>query len=248
MKFLIIANWKANPSTQIEAKNILSGIKKGIKKNKKTELVVCPPFPYLSIFNSRDKKIILGAQDVFWQEGPFTGQVSTKMIKSFGCKYVILGHSEQRFLGETDETINRKIIASVSVKLSPILSIGETKKERMDSRTKKVLTEQLRKGLKTVSGAKLLNSKLVIAYEPVWAIGAKKPCSYDVALSANLLIRSILSRMYSQKIAQSMRILYGGSVNSKNIKGFITRSKMDGVIIGRASLKPKELIAILNEF
>jgi len=191
---------------------------------------------------------MLGAQDAFWQEGAFTGQVSAKMLKSLGCKYAIIGHSERRALGETDEMINKKIKAVISANISPVLCIGESEEERREEKTKKVLEKQLTLALKNVSKFKIQNSKFIIAYEPIWAIGTGRSCDFDTAMSMNLLIRKILADIYNRKTAQKARILYGGSVAAKNSLGYIKEARMDGLLIGGASLKAKEFVAILGKF
>ncbi len=282
MKHLVIANWKANPSTLAEAKKLFLSIKKGLGKRTKAEVVICPPFVYLSdLVEIAGPSIKLGAQDVFSQEGAFTGQVSAQMLKSLACKYVIIGHSERRAMGETDEMVNRKIKAVISAKLSPILCIGESREQKRAGETKEVLEKQLSTALKNISKLKIYpvksrspseivpkaispgqagispkaklfnrvkNSKLTIAYEPIWAIGPDNACDTDTAMTIKLLIRKILTGIYNRAIAQNTRILYGGSVNSSIVEGYIKESIMDGVLVGGASLNPKEFIAILSKF
>ena len=249
MRPLIVANWKANPSTLAEAKKLFASIKKGAARKNKTEVVICPPFVFLPILSKiAGQKIKIGAQDAFWREGAFTGEVSAKMLKSVGCKYVIIGHSEQRAFGETDETINQKLKAVISAKLSPILCIGESEEEKKEEKTKKVLEKQLTLDLKDISKFKIQSSKFVVAYEPIWAIGTGKSCDFDTTMSMNLLIRKILADIYNRRTAQKARILYGGSVTAKNSFGYVREAKMDGLLIGGASLRAKEFIAILRKF
>jgi len=248
MKHLVIANWKANPSTLAEAKKLFLSIKRGLGKRTKAEVVICPPFVYLSALQSKNSPIVLGAQNVFWQEGAFTGEVSARMLKSLACKYVIIGHSERRAMGETNEMVNRKIKAAVSAKLFPILCIGESKEQKKAGETKEVLEKQLSTALKNISKLKVQNSKLTIAYEPIWAIGTGNACDTDTAMTIKLLIRKILANIYNRATAQNTRILYGGSVNSSIVEDYIKESIIDGVLVGGASLNPKEFIAILSKF
>jgi triosephosphate isomerase len=246
-KLLIIGNWKCNPSSQKEAQKLFNGIKKGVGGTKKAEVVICPPFVYLPLFSNKSKRgnLSLGAQDVFWEEsGAFTSQISPKMLKDLKCNYVIIGHSEKRKLGETDETINKKIKAALQFKIKPILCIGENSKEKKEGRAFLVVEDQLKKGIKGVSNrmAKLL----IVAYEPVWAIGTKKPCKSDDAMSMTIFIRKTLTKIYSRKTAKDIRILYGGSVNSKNGFLYIKEALMDGLLVGGASLDPKEFIKLIK--
>ena len=221
MKPLIVANWKANPSTLAEAKKLFTAVRGGLIKKPKADVVICPPFVFLSPLNAMVNKksggadktlhqlvgvrIKLGAQDVFWQEGAFTGEVSAQMLKDIGCKYAIVGHSERRFLGETNEMINRKLRAAVSTQLSPIFCIGESEQERKEGKTKEVLERQLTVGLKDISKFKIQNSKLVIAYEPVWAISTTfhhENCDFEDALSMQILVRKIISELYNRQVSK----------------------------------------------
>ena len=181
MKFLLVANWKMNPETKKEAKNLFDLIKKGLKNVKNTEVVICAPFPFISILNPRPKILKLGAQNCFWEKsGPFTGEISTLMLKDLNCQYVILGHSERRrYLGETDEMINKKLKAALKANLKPILCIGETEQEKQAGKTKKVLISQLKNAFNRLATKWL--SRLIIAYEPVWAIGSGNPCGLEEA-------------------------------------------------------------------
>jgi len=239
MKPLIIANWKMNPQELKEAKRLFNFVKRGIKKIKNVEIVICPPFVYLpnllipKTYNQNPK---LGAQDVFWEEkGAFTGEISAKMLKNLGCEYVIVGHSERRKLGETDEMINKKLKAALKAKLKPILCIGETERERKEGKTFKVLKAQLKATLKNISNAKLQTSNLVLAYEPVWAIGTGNPCRPEDATKVLFFLRKFTK----------VPILYGGSVNSKNAKDYI-KVGFDGLLVGGASLDSKEFIEIIK--
>jgi len=240
-KFFIIANWKMNPSNLDRAKKLFLSLKNAIKSIKNEEIIICPPFIYLSEFFCKSKGIKylkLGSQDVFWEkEGAFTGEISPVQLKNTGCEYVIIGHSERRrFIAETDEMINKKIKAVFKEKLKPILCIGESEIERRKGRTWQVLRKQLKKGLKQV-GAQLIKN-IIIAYEPVWAIGTGEACSISDAKKVRLFI---------EKMVGEVPILYGGSVNSKNVKGFVKEAGFDGVLVGGASLKSSEFISIIKK-
>ena len=238
MRPLIIANWKCNPTTLRKAKRIFNLVKKGVKNVKNVEVVICPPFVYLSnFFNGRGKSTIkLGGQDSSYEEkGAFTGEISSLMLKDLGCQYVIIGHSERRTLGETDEMINKKIKAAVKVELKPILCIGENLRERKQGKTFKVLKKQLQPAFKNAK-SQILNTKyLVIAYEPLWAIGTGNHCGILEAKKVNLFIR---------KIVKNITIIYGGSVNSQNSSDYIKKAGFEGLLVGGASLNSKEFVKI----
>jgi len=243
MSIYIIANWKCNPTNLRDAKNLFDSIKKGIKDNKKTEVIICPPFVYLSVLKA-SKNIKLGSQDLFWQEkGAFTGEISPLMLKDLGCEYAILGHSERRqYFGETDEIINKKIKAAIAVKISPIFCIGETQEEKKE--TEQVLSRQIEKGLADLTTKDMEN--VIIAYEPVWAIGSGNPCQSDQAKEINLLIHRIITRIYSSAISENMPVLYGGSVNSQNAVSYLKEGGFQGLLVGGASLKAEEFIKIVG--
>jgi len=246
MKSLIVGNWKCNPKTLKEAKKLFNGVKRRIKNIKKVEIVICPPFLYLVFSKHKGPKIKLGGQNCFWKEkGAYTGEVSPTQLSSLGCRYVILGHSERRrYFGETDRIINKKIKVAIKAKLNPIFCIGETKEERKKGQTKKILKSQIKKGLRGISKKRVKN--LTVAYEPVWAIGSGNPCDVEEAHKMGLLIRKIISKRYSLSFANRMRVLYGGSINSKNAEPYITEAGFQGFIMGGASLDPKEFVKIVN--
>lgn len=251
MKPIIIANWKCNPTSLAEAKKLFDLIKKGIEKacsrrSRRVEVVICPPFVYISDLKFKAHNLKSGTQDCFWEnEGAFTGEISPLMLKNLGTEYVILGHSERRkHFNETNEIINKKIKKALEIKLKPILCIGETEKEKRNGEKILVIKEQIRKGLKGVSRKEINN--IAIAYEPVWAIGTGENCSIDETMSSVLLIRKIISKIYNRVIAEKIRILYGGSVNSKNAEDYIKAAKTNGLLIGGASLNPDEFIQIIK--
>ncbi len=221
MKYLVVANWKMNPQTLVKAKKLFSIVKKGIGAVKGVEVVVCPPFVYLSKLSG----LTLGAQNCFWEdEGAFTGEISPFMLKDIGCKYVIIGHSERRrYFKETCAMANKKLKAVLANNLKPILCIDSI--------------NQVKRGLKGISKKEI--KKIVIAYEPIFAIGTGKACSISKAKKMNFSIRKILE--------EEAAILYGGSVNSKNAKDFIEKAQFQGLLIGGASLNPKEFVKIIKK-
>jgi len=247
MKPLIVANWKCNPSTLEEAKRLFNSVKRGVKNIKNVEVVICPPFVYLSSIKYQVSRIKLGAQDCFYeQKGAFTGEISPLMLKNLGCQYVIVGHSERRkYFNETDEMINKKIKATIITKLKPIFCIGETLKERERGEMYNVLRSQIEKGLQKIPKKEIKN--IVVVYEPVWAIGSGKPCSPDTTMSVSLFIRKILTKIYSPSISKNLRIIYGGSVNSKNASSSVVEARIDGLLVGGASLDSQEFINIVRK-
>lgn len=243
MKPLVGANWKMNPISLAEAKQLFNSVKEGIKEVEDVETVIFAPFVYLPILDNQESNIILGAQDCFWEEkGAFTGETSPKTLKELGCKYIIIGHSERRkYKEETDEMVNKKLKAALNAGLSPILCIGDKKRE-FDEDIKEI-TVQLEKDLDGLKDFDLSN--LSIMYEPVWAIsttkGGRKPTVEDAIEGVNY-IKKDLDRLFGGDLSQKIRFLYGGSVDSTNIKGFIFEAKLDGVLVGGASLKSQEFI------
>ena len=237
MKPLIVGNWKMNPSTLAEARKLFNSVKKGMKGINKVETAVCVPFTYLSNFNVKGSKLKLGAQDLFWEEsGAFTGEISSKMLKNLGVEYVIVGHSERRiYFKETDKIVNKKIKAVLAAKLTPILCIGETKEERKKGKVKKILKNQLNKSLNQIKSQQLKN--LIVAYEPIWAIGTGVSCGVAEARKVNLFLK---------KEIKNTHLLYGGSVNSNNALDYVKGAGFRGLLVGGASLKYQEFIKILK--
>jgi triosephosphate isomerase len=237
-KKIIVANWKMNPQTLKEAEAIFSSLKTGFKKLKKVEIVVCPPFVYLSSLKEKAKKLAvqLGAQNCFWEEkGAFTGEISPLMLRNMKVSYVIIGHSERRRLFfEDDEIILKKVKAVLKNKMTPIICVGETKEEREKGLTFEVLKRQTESILKGIQKSNL--PKIILAYEPVWAIGTGSSCSQEDAVSAILFLRKLAAEKFGKKLGNEIRILYGGSVNQKNVGLYLSEPWIDGVLIGSASL------------
>jgi len=247
-KPIIAGNWKMYKTIN-EAIDLANGLKRELFKLDfaNVDVVLCPVFTALSevaeVLNETD--IGLGAQNVYWlDEGAFTGEVSPSMLKDAGCQYVIIGHSERRqFFGETNETVNKKIKASLKHGLTPIICVGENLKEREANNTFKVIQDHIQGGLADISAEDLV--KTVIAYEPVWAIGTGKTATPDQAQEVHKYIRDLLSKMYGKETAESIRIQYGGSVKPENIAELIGKPDVDGALVGGASLKVDSFSAIV---
>lgn len=246
MKPLIVANWKMNPKTLTEANKLFDSVRNGLKNNKKVEVVICPPFIYLERLK-RDSKLKIGAQDCFWEKtGAFTGEISADMLEKLGCSYVIIGHFERRrYLKESDLIINKKIKAALDGKLKPILCVGEIKEEKNKGKFSTVIGAQIEKGLKKIPRTQI--SEVIIAYEPIWAIGTGKACQPVQAKITSLFIRKIITRFYGRKIAEKIPVLYGGSVNRENAINYLKKSEIKGLLIGSASLRSEEFIKIIRD-
>lgn len=255
----IIANWKMNTNLS-DALVLATEIKNGTENLENVEIVLSPPYLWLypvaeALYKALGKRIKLGAQDLFWQdEGAFTGEISGKMLRKM-CQYVIVGHSERRhYLSETDEMVNDKVHAALRNGLKPIICVGELRKMSEDKRgrgrprgtqTKGDILYQLSQSLKHV--AKKNIADIVIAYEPVWAIGTGNAASGAYAASVINMLREKIFTLYDLDTAMQVRILYGGSVNAGNIAEFIRQPEIDGVLAGGASLKAKEFIKMCHE-
>jgi len=246
-KKIIIGNWKMNPLTLKEAEKLFSSVVKNLPKLRKTEVVVCPPFLYLEKIKKISKKVSLGAQDAFWGDmGAFTGEVSTEMLYEIGARHVILGHSERRALGETNELINKKIKSSLSSGLIPIVCVGEKERDNTHQYFKIVET-QINECLKGVPKNSI--SKIVIAYEPIWAISStvnRRDATPQDASEMVIFIRKVLSDMSSPEVASSCRVIYGGSVDERDAGDFMENGGVDGLLPGRASLTAKKFVEIVK--
>jgi triosephosphate isomerase len=236
MKY-IVANWKCNPETVFEAKKILNGYGKNIKKSAKVKMVICPPFCYLGLAKEILKSVAAtGGQDCHWEsKGAFTGEVSPSQLAAAGCGYAIVGHSERRqVFGETDEMINKKVKAALAAKLVPIFCCGETREQRIDGHITDVVERQVKEGLKDVD---IAAAPVIIAYEPVWAIGTGTACSPEEAK----VVRQFIVNITNEKIP----LLYGGSVNTQNAASYLEESGYNGLLVGGASLDPKGFAEII---
>src|SRR3989344_1432319 len=245
----VVANWKMNPATEAEAVELFGATRDAAKTAPSVTVVVAPPFTFLSPIEHRyglanaetrrEAKIHLAAQDLFWErDGAFTGEVSGAMEKNIGATYVIVGHSERRrILAETDEMVAKKLQKALEFGLVPILCIGEIP-ERVGEELKSAVT-----GLEPS-----MLGRIIIAYEPVWAIGSGTPDTPEGMLSATIYIRKILTEIFGQDLAGQVPILYGGSVNSANVQSFFTETsgQVSGVLVGGASLRSEEIAAIIT--
>ncbi len=244
---LIAGNWKMF-KTGPEAVETTDRLVKLLSTTIDVDVMIAPPFTALALVSDMLKKtpISLGAQNLFWEaEGAYTGEISASMLVSAGCRYVIVGHSERRqYFGETDETVNKKIKAAVKNDLIPVMCIGESETERESKETFSVLDRQVQKGLKGFSADEM--ETLVIAYEPIWAIGTGKTATADQAQEIHLFLRAMLGKKFGNKLAKSLRILYGGSVKSDNITDLMRMPDIDGALIGGASLEPETFSKIVQ--
>jgi triosephosphate isomerase len=212
------------------------------------DIMIAPVFTALDPVSAvvKDTRVGLGAQNLYWEkEGAYTGEISADMLVSAGCRYVIIGHSERRqYFGETDETVNRRIRAALAANLIPVFCIGETESERDSGKTFSVLDKQVKDGLKERVVDEL--GSLVIAYEPVWAIGTGKTATSDQAQEAHNYIRSLINDMFGRGLADSVRILYGGSVKPANVSELMAMPDIDGALVGGASLDPESFSQIVK--
>ncbi len=245
-KPLIAANWKMYktlPEAVETAREMVARLAAG-----RVDVMIAPPFVCLSgVYDVvRDSAVALGAQNLYWEkEGAFTGEVSADMLRSVGCRYVLVGHSERRqYFGETDETVCRKIGAAIDAGLIPVFCIGETEAERDEGRMFAVLRSQLQGGLKGMDPTRL--SDLVIAYEPVWAIGTGRTASTEQIQQAHAHVRGMLAETTNKGLANSVRILYGGSVKPGNAKEILALPDVDGALVGGASLQVASFSAIVD--
>lgn len=246
-KKIIVANWKMNPASLKEAKVLFGSVKKTASRLSNVETVICPPFIYLSELGHSMSKLKLGAQDVssFDFEGAHTGEISAKMLKNSGVKYALVGHSERRKLGETNETINKKIGISLSLGLKVIFCVGEEIRDE-EGKFREFIERQINEGLRSLSQNLIKN--LVIAYEPVWAISGNansKPDEPEVAFKIAVLIRKILMDFAGNDLARKIPVLYGGSVGAVNARQFLKEGQMNGLLVGSKSLNKEEFKKIL---
>ncbi len=244
---IVAGNWKMNKTVE-EARSLVLAMSLKLREIEGVEKVLCPPFPALLAVSAmlQGTDIGLGAQNLFWEEkGAYTGEVAPNMVAEF-CQYVIIGHSERRaYFGETDETVNKKVHAALVHDLTPIVCVGETEQEYESGRTGEVVRRQVSRGLANVDPAKAVG--LVVAYEPIWAIGTGKASSGE---NANAVladhIRLALADLYGTETAQAIRIQYGGSVTTANADEFFNQPEIDGALVGGASLKEDEFVGIVR--
>ena len=232
--------------TVSEALKLVRELKELVSDVRDKDILICPPFTALySVRRELEgSNVALGGQNMFYREsGAFTGEISPVMLKDVGCTYVILGHSERRHIfGETDELINRKVLSAASHGLIPILCVGETLEERETGKTEEVIEKQVVEGLRGFDSQK----DLVVAYEPVWAIGTGKTATPELAQAVHSFIRHLLSQLFGEKKAGNVRILYGGSVKPENARGLLEMPDIDGALVGGASLEAESFARIVK--
>lgn len=246
---VIAGNWKMN-KTAGQAVFVVQKLEDLVKDTVGVEIVVAPPFVALralEVVLEQDKSNIhLGAQNMHWEgEGAYTGEISPLMLLDVGVKYVIIGHSERRQLfGETDENVSKKVKAALDYELIPIMCCGETLEEREGNRTEKIISKQVRTGLEGLSPSEII--RVIIAYEPIWAIGTGRTATPEQANETVAFVRTIVAEMYGQDIADEVRVLYGGSVKPDNIDALMATSDIDGALVGGACLEPASFARIVN--
>jgi triosephosphate isomerase len=244
---VIAGNWKLYKKTA-EALQLVQDLSSLVKDVKGVEIVIAPSFTVLGPVRSLlfDSSIAVAGQDCFWEEeGAYTGEVSPGMLVDAGCSHVIIGHSERRqFFGETDETVHRKITAALRAGLTVLFCVGETLQEREASETFAVLDRQIRTGLNNLSPTDM--EKVILAYEPVWAIGTGKTATDEQAQEAHAFIRQLVAALFSSGVADALRIVYGGSVKPDNISALMAQPDVDGALVGGASLTAESFAAIIR--
>lgn len=244
-RLFIAGNWKMN-TTLMEAVDLVNEMKEPLDKFENVDKVVCPPFISLAVISEilMDSSIEVGAQNMYFKErGAFTGEISSAMLVDI-CEHVIIGHSERRqYFGETDETVNKKVRAALDAGLKPIICVGENLDQNKAGETENVVTSQVKRALDDVN----YSPSIVIAYEPIWAIGTGMAATGKDANATIKIIRSTIAEIYNGRAAQDMRILYGGSVTAANIVEFISQPDIDGGLVGGASLKAAEFISMVEQ-
>jgi len=240
-------NWKMY-KTPAETRAFFDAFRPLVAASSHCEIVICPPFPDLpaAVESARGTRIRVGAQNLYWaKEGAFTGEVSGPMIHATGATHVITGHSERRqYFGETDETVLKRTVAALEASLAPIVCVGERLEHRESGQTETVLCEQCKKGIAGLDAQQF--AKIVIAYEPVWAIGTGKTATPEIAADAHRVIRKEMRAHFGEKAADAVRILYGGSVKPDNVKSLMAQPEIDGVLVGGASLDAVSFASIVN--
>lgn len=246
-KPIIAGNWKMN-KTAVEARDLATRLGALVSGVQDRDIVLAPPFTALSTVAEAIKgtNMMLSAQNLFWEDkGAFTGEISAEMLLDLGCKYVIIGHSERRqYFGETDETVNKKVRQALNKGLLPIVCVGELLSEREAGKANEVIERQVTGALKGVTAAEM--QKIVVAYEPVWAIGTGKTATPDQANEIHAFIRQKVKSLYSAEVADSLRVQYGGSVTPENVSTLMAMPDIDGALVGGASLKPESFATLVK--
>ena len=240
-------NWKMY-KTPAETTSFFEKFRPLVEKSEHCEIVICPPFTNLAaaVAAAQGTRIGIGAQNLYWaKEGAFTGEISAPMILASGCTHVIVGHSERRqYFGETDETVLKRTVAALDAGLTPIVCVGERLEQRESGQTEAVLVGQFQQGIAPLSPEQF--ARIVIAYEPVWAIGTGKTATPEIAADAHRVLRAQVRTRYGQAAADAVRILYGGSVKPDNARILMAQAEIDGVLVGGASLDANSFASIVN--
>ena len=247
-RILIAGNWKMN-KTATEAAALVTEIKRDVFDVDNVDILVCPPFTALAVVGDvvRDSNVSLGAQNMYFEDkGAYTGEISTAMLKDCGCTHVIIGHSERRTIfNESDETINKKVKKALEADLIPILCIGEKLEEREANKSFEVITNQLEGDLAGIDSDNI--KKIIIAYEPVWAIGTGKTATSEQAQEAHAFIRNLIKEKYDSVVADGIIILYGGSMKPANVEELVSQPDVDGGLIGGASLEAASFVELVKK-
>ncbi|OGZ46080.1 MAG: triose-phosphate isomerase [Candidatus Ryanbacteria bacterium RIFCSPHIGHO2_02_FULL_45_13b] len=245
-KILIVANWKCNPATWAEASRLFTATARVIPKSKNMDVVVCPPAVFLLNHKLQTVNYKLGIQDVFWEDmGAYTGAIGPCMARSVGASYVIIGHSERReYFKETNEMVGAKVHAALKAGLRVVLCVGEKSREGDAAEYAGFVKEEVCAGLRGVTKQALKN--VIIAYEPIWAVGSDEADTPERTLEMALYIRKTIADLYDRSVAQAFPVLYGGSANAGNARAFLRDGGVDGLLVGRASLNAKEFGNILK--
>ena len=246
-KKVIAGNWKMNMDLH-QSQKLVSEIINGLGKDNKAEVIVCPPFTSLSEVSSllKGTPVKLGAQNMYYEEsGAFTAEISADMLKSVGCEYIILGHSERRVIfNESDELINKKMKTALAKELKPIFCIGELLEQRESGETMEVVSSQVEKGLEGITAGQMKN--VIVAYEPVWAIGTGKTATPEQAQEVHAFIREFVAKKYSSSVSENLIIQYGGSVKPDNTRELLSQKDIDGALVGGACLKANSFLSIIT--
>lgn len=244
---VIAGNWKMYRTTG-ETRAFFDRFKLLVANSRHCDIVIAPPFTALATAAecAQGSAIAIGAQDVHWEkQGAYTGEIAPGMLTNLGCQYVIIGHSERRqYFHETEESVSRKTVAALEAGLTPIVCVGETLAEREAGATESVLNRQFSGGLGALTSAQF--SPIILAYEPVWAIGTGRTATPEMAAETHRVLRRLSEERFGREAAQNLRILYGGSVKPDNIKGLMAQPEIDGALVGGASLEPDSFGAIVN--
>ncbi len=244
---LIVGNWKMYKTVK-ETVLFIERLRPVVKDSIHCDIVIAPPFTALSeaVRSAQGSNVAISGQDLFWEaEGAYTGEISAQMLAEVGCRYAIIGHSERRqYFGEINQTVNKKVLSALSANLTPVVCLGEVLAEREGNQTHTVIRNQFSEGLANLTHPEF--SRIIIAYEPVWAIGTGRTATPEMATEVHQYIRQLAQQTFGPVAGQDLRILYGGSIKPDNIKGLMAQVDIDGALVGSASLKVDSFSSIVN--